>query len=206
MHRTLLAVFIATGLMVVASTMAAGAAPAGGGCVEPVPQRNYGPDRVVYSMVMDLSGCDWWDGGEVVLEATLSRLDGQGETVANRFTTCGVRLDRPQSGPSSGESEAGGSDEVVRTPESMSGDDGGTARTWSGLCDVFADLDHPGIEAALYRGEITYPWAGTQRSVSFAALCGPAADCVDLPADPSPALSAGSDLYDQLIAGVGDDD
>ena len=75
MHRPLIAVFVATGLMVVASTMAAGAAPDGGGCVEPVPQRNYGPDRVIYAMVIDLGDCDWWDGGEVV---------ARGDTVAPR--------------------------------------------------------------------------------------------------------------------------
>jgi len=104
MHRTLIiAVFAATGLMVVVSTMAAGAAPEGDGCVEPIPQRSYGPDRVGYAMVMDLSGCDWWDGG--------------------------------------------------------------------------------------------------QRTVGFSALCGPAADCIDLPADPTPALGAASDLYDQIGGG-----
>ena len=112
-------------------------------------------------------------------------------------------LDRHLSEP-----EAAESAEAFRTPESTdgAGSEMRTARTWSGLCDVFADLDHPGVEAALYRGEITYPWAGTRRSVRFAAVCGPAAGCVDLPADPSPALSAGSDLYEQLVAGDGDAD
>ena len=204
MNRSLvIAVFVFTGLVVCVSTMAAGASAAGGGCVEPVAQRNYGPDRVTYALVMDLGGCDWWDGGQVVLEATLSRLDGGGETVASRFALCGAFPDRRLGGPDTADS-----DEVFRTPESTGGarSDGGPARAWSGLCDVFADLDHPGIEAALYRGEITYPWAGTRRSVRFAAVCGPAAGCVDLPADPSPALSAGSDLYDQLVAGDGDAD
>lgn len=193
MHRTLIfATVVATGLLVCVSTMAAGAA-AGAGCVEPVPQRNYGPDRAVYALVMDLGGCDWWDGGPIALEATLSRLDGSGETAATRIAVCGAfpRQTLTDPGDKSGTAPTSTNDAPTRT--------------WSGLCDVFADLDHPSIEAALYRGEITYPWDGAIRTAGFAAMCGPGGGCVDLPADPSPALSAGSDVYEQLIGGAADE-
>jgi hypothetical protein len=181
----------------------AGAAPAdtAPGCVEPKAERNYGAERVVYAMAMDLGGCDWWDGGQIVLEATLSRLDGQGETVAIRWALCGAL---PARAPS--DADRTGSDPVVRTPETAYGapSDAERARTRSGLCHVFADLDHPTFEAALYQGEISYPWADGTRTVGFSAQCGPPAGCVDLPADPSPALSAGGDLYDLVVGGDGD--
>jgi hypothetical protein len=74
----------------------------------------------------------------------------------------------------------------------------------SGSCQVATDLEHPAVEAALYRGQVTYPWTDGNRTVTFAALCGPGGGCVDLPADPSPALGVGSDLFEQLVGGDGD--
>jgi hypothetical protein len=54
-------------------------------------------------------------------------------------------------------------------------------------------IEHPPAEAAYYRGEVTFPWEGRQRTMSFTALCGQPAGCLDLPADVMPTLSSVGD-------------
>jgi hypothetical protein len=56
------------------------------------------------------------------------------------------------------------------------------------------DIEHPPIEAAYYRGEVSFPWDGGRRSLSFTALCGPPTGCLDLPVDPMPTLAPIGDV------------
>ena len=199
MNRTLiLAVLLTTGLMVCASTVAAGAAPEAGGCVEPVPQRSYESDRLVYSAAVDYTNCDWWPGDDILLEASLTRLDGQGEAGAAAFALCGKPMTEA---PTEATEDESAGNEAAAMPST---DPDVESAMRSGTCAVAADLEHPPTEAALYRGQVTYPWEGGNRTVTFAALCGPGGGCVDLPADPSPALAVGSDLYEQLVGGEDD--
>jgi hypothetical protein len=100
----------------------------------------------------------------------VDRFDPQGGSGANAFTMCGSTL----------------------------GGQPHTKRPGSGSCDVAVGLDHPAVEAAVYHGQITFPWQGGDRTVGFNALCSPGAGCADLPVD------AGSLLAP--LGGVGDGD
>jgi hypothetical protein len=51
-----------------------------------------------------------------------------------------------------------------------------------------------------YRGEVSFPWDGGRRTLSFTALCGQPAGCVDVPVDPMPTLAHIGGMA------VGDDD
>jgi hypothetical protein len=183
MTRTFVAaVLLAASPMLTAG--AAGAAPANQpkGCVEPVPQRSYDDSQLTYRLAVDFSGCDWWHGGPITLDAALSRLDGQGEVGSDSLAMCASPI-AAQPAPRNGETTfhaaaSGGAD-----------DRDGDASSLAGTCDVSVGLGHPAVEAALYRGQVTYPWEGGDRTVGFTALCGPQAGCVDLPADPTPVLA-----------------
>jgi hypothetical protein len=61
-------------------------------------------------------------------------------------------------------------------------------------------IDHPAVEVAYYRGEVSFPWDGGRRTLSFTALCGQPAGCVDVPVGPKPTLAPIGDMA------VGDDD
>lgn len=111
----------------------------------------YGPDDISYFVEIDLSGCDWWDGSPIRLDVTLARLDAEGEEVAEVVTLCGVGA--PAEEP-----------HLYRTTS----------------CESRVDLEHPGIEVARYRGEVTYPWRDGERSTGFTVICtAPALTCRD---------------------------
>jgi hypothetical protein len=144
--------------------------PGSAACTQPVPERRYTDDTLVYLLSVDLTDCDWWDGSRIQLEAGLERVDGTEGQGASSGALCGVDFAvRPDSGDGSS------------TPA--------TARPKSGTCDVQVAIDHPAVEAAYYRGEVSFPWAGGRRTLSFTALCGQATGCVDVPVDPMPTLA-----------------
>lgn len=55
-------------------------------------------------------------------------------------------------------------------------------------------MEHPPLETAYYRGEVTFPGKGGRRTLSFTAVCGQAAGCLDLPVDPMPTPAPIGDL------------
>jgi hypothetical protein len=171
---------------------AAGAGPADPtGCVEPVPQRSYDDSRLTYRLTVDYSGCGWWHGGPITLDAALSRLDGQGEVGSDSLAMCASPTAAHPT-----DDEGRSQPATFHRDRSDDGDTGGDASPGP-TCAVSVALEHPAVEGALYRGQVTYPWEGGGRTVHFAALCGPQAGCVDLPADPSPLLAP--------LAGLGGD-
>jgi hypothetical protein len=199
MKRTLVvAVLLATCPMLTAG--AAGAAPANEtkGCVEPVPQRSYDESQLTYRLAVDFSGCDWWHGGPITLDAALSRLDGQGEVGSDSLAMCASPLAAPPA-PQDRDTQDGQTRSATFQPAASgdADDRDRDASSLAGTCDVSVGLGHPAVEAALYRGQVTYPWEGGDRTVGFSALCGPQAGCVDLPADPTPVLAP--------LAGLGGD-
>lgn len=138
-------------------------------CEEPAPTRRYDARGMTYGLAVDYAGCWWWDGSPIQLEATLSRLDGTGEEGSTTVVLCG------------GVESAERSDEPAddQAPEVESGGYGRPARSvrpeWSrarsATCDVSTGLEHPAVEFARYRGEITYPWRNGPRTVNFVAFC-----------------------------------
>ena len=178
MKRTLVAVSLIAAATVGMSG-AGVAAESGAGCSEPEPKRTYAHDRIVYGLAVDLTDCDWWDGSPIQLEADLERLDGLEGYGAWSGTVCGVpaallsRNDEPAT-------------KQAALPR-------------SGVCEIQVSIKHPPFETAYYRGEVTFPARGGRRSLSFTALCGQPASCVELPVDPMPTLAPVGDLI------VGDD-
>jgi hypothetical protein len=144
--------------------------PVSTGCTQPVPERRYTDDTLIYLLSVDLTGCDWWDGSPIQLEAGLERVDGTEGDGAWSGALCGAVFAVP---PDTGDGSS--------TPP--------TARSKSGTCDVQVTIEHPAVEAAYYRGEVSFPWDGGRRTLTFTALCGQAAGCVDLPVDPMPTLA-----------------
>jgi hypothetical protein len=111
----------------------------------------YGPDDMSYFIEIDLSGCDWWDGSPIQLDVTLARLGAEGEEVADVVTLCGV---------------------------GARAEDAHRYRTTS--CETRVDLEHPGVELARYRGEVTYLWRDGEQSTGFTVFCtAPALQCHD---------------------------
>ena len=196
MKRTIAAVLLATSTLLADNAASAGSAATSGGCVEPVPQRNYQSGVLSYALEVDYTDCAWWHGKPIQLEASLSRLDGQGGTGAGSLAVCGPLISPAPSGE-----EQSGTVEAQSTSDST-GDRDVESASRNGTCSALVWIEHPPVEAALYQGQVTYPWEGGDRTVGFTALCGPTVGCVDLPADPSPALGAGSDVYDAI---AGDD-
>lgn len=148
---------------------------AGGGCNEPLPERTYTGEALVYRLVVDLTLCDWWDGSAIQLEVDLERLDGTGGHGAGSATICGVG---PTLRPDHGEERA------TEKP----------AKPKSGVCEVQVAIEHPPVEVAYYRGEVSFPWDGGRRTLSFIAVCGQPAGCLDLPVDPMPTLAPIGDV------------
>jgi hypothetical protein len=148
----------------------------GSGCSQPVPQRSYTDDQLVYSLAVDLTNCAWWDRSPIQLEADLDRTDGTEGHGAGSGTLCGVAFAiRPDNG---------------EQPPTE------TATPKSGICEVQVALEHPPVEAAYYRGEVSFPWDGGRRTLSFTAVCGPPPGCLDLPVDAMPALAPVGDMID----------
>lgn len=62
------------------------------GCARPRAVYDYDPRAMAYRMELDLSGCSWWRGGEIMLIASLTRSDGLSEGLqgkrARSFTVC----------------------------------------------------------------------------------------------------------------------
>jgi hypothetical protein len=113
-------------------------------CQEPIPVGNYDGSHMSYGLAVDYSSCSWWDGSAIRLDAELARLDAEGETVADVVTLCGV-------GP---------------------GLDYGEPRSrHNSTCEVGVELEHPPVEVARYRGEITFPWRDGPRTVGFTVYC-----------------------------------
>src|SRR5688572_1767910 len=84
------AALLALAPLVPLTAVPASASPAAGECVEPVPVRTYEPGGMSYQLEIDLGGCEWWDGGDIQLEAYLDRFDGtQGEGVGTA-AICGT--------------------------------------------------------------------------------------------------------------------
>ena len=144
---------------------------------QPVPQRSYTQGHLAYGVAVDLTNCDWWDRSPIQLEASLERIDGTQGHGAWSGTVCGVAFAiRPDDGQES-------ATETAATPT-------------SGICEVQVALEHPPVEAAHYRGEISFPWEGGRRTLSFTAVCGPPAGCVDVPVDVRPVLAPAGELID----------
>lgn len=141
----------------VASAAPVGQAVAQGSeCREPTAVRDYDGQSLTYKLAVDLSGCEWWDHSPIQLAAGLNRFDGAGEHGAMSFALCGGR--------------------IVTT------DDGETRREGNPTCEVDVTIEHPALDLAHYRGEVTYPWRGGDRTVTFDAVCaavGSLAGCRD---------------------------
>jgi hypothetical protein len=119
---------------------------AGSSCAAPVPTFSYGKGVLAYGVEVDYSGCAWWDGQMIELSAMVERLDLDGEGVAVSVL-CGAR-------------EVAYPD--VAAPVKMS-----VARS----CGVVAELDHPPVEVARYRGEVSWPWKGSTVTATFETVC-----------------------------------
>jgi hypothetical protein len=60
------------------------------------------------------------------------------------------------------------------------------------------------LDIADYKGSVTFPWEEGPHTVSFNAVCETATGCVDLPVDPTTALSPASDLWGAIGGDDGD--
>lgn len=112
-------------------------------CRHPELERLYDEESFFVRLVLDLSGCEWWDGSPIQLEATLMRHDGEDGYAATSFTVCGVSPTH----------------------------DGPRPRREADPCEVVVGFEHPPVERARYDGEVTYPWRGGERTLSFDATC-----------------------------------
>ena len=214
MQRALITALLplaATSLVVAGGVTTAGAGDTTGGCALPAAERSYTRDQLVYRLALDLTDCDWWDGSPVQLDATVERVDPTGGHGTGSFVMCAA-LTAP--GGATSDTERATSDENA----TVDADDGAdvndatpkpapnaeehppTTALRSGLCAVEVSVDHPSPEAAHYTGEITFPWQGERRTVSFNAFCGGAAGCVDLPVNPMASLAP----LGEAIVGIGD--
>ena len=196
MKRTLIAALVpllAAPVVIASGVTTAGAADSTGACALPTAERSYTHDQLVYRLALDLTGCGWWDGSPVRLDANLDRFDATESHGAGSFVMCSSLDAVPgQEGPDaapSGAAAATGSD---------NGPNPAPPALRSGACAVEISVDHPATEAARYKGDITFPWEDGTRTVSFNALCGPAAGCVDLPVDPTAVFAPAADLYDAI--------
>ena len=85
--------------LVVATALAAGtlfapAAPGPAGaassCEEPEPTLAYDEDSLDYGLALDLTGCEWWEGGQIELTATLTRFSLLDDAKTATQRLCGV--------------------------------------------------------------------------------------------------------------------
>lgn len=157
-----IAVVLALALTGAPAAMAAPVAKAaaqGSECREPMPVREYDGQSITYKLAIDLTGCEWWDHSPIQLVASLNRFDGAGEHGALSFAICGGRI--------------------------LTTDDGET-REVDPTCEVDVAIEHPPLDLAHYRGEVTYPWRGGDQTETFEAVCGgagPLATCRDTETD-----------------------
>jgi hypothetical protein len=142
---------------------------AGRPCAQPVPQRSYDAHALTYGLAVDLTNCAWWDGSPIELQASLERVDPAGGEAADSLALC-------------------------KAPITDTSDDTADPTPKSGACDVAVSVEHPAVEATHYHGEITFPWNGGKRTVTFNALCSPAGGCVDLPVNAAATLAPVGDL------------
>lgn len=183
MRPALVAAALAAGtLLAPATPLPAGAASP---CQEPEPTLEYDEDSLDYGLALDLTGCDWWEGGQIELTATLTRFSLLDDASTATQRLCGVaaapaRPVRDRSGGRGGRDTAPGGepqegDEEERDPR--------YERAGVAKCVIDAQLEHSQVETAMYSGEIAYPWEGGTRTVSFSALCtsGLGRHCTDLP-------------------------
>ena len=185
MKRMLVAIGLITAAPIGMPSVSIAAQSSGTACREPEPERSYADHQLVYRLAVDLTDCDWWDGSPIQLEADLERLTGLEGHGAWSGTICGV-----------------GSDLRSRNNERRT-KQATTPR--SGVCEIQVAMEHPAIETAYYRGEVTFPGTAGQRTLSFTALCGQPAGCLDLPADPMPTLAPiGNLVAGSLTGGCGD--
>lgn len=146
MKKLALALLTATLLGLPASPALAAEQPVD--CQEPIPVGSYDDAHMTYGVTVDFSECSWWDGSPIQLDATLSRLDAEGEEVANVVTRCGALAF------------------------------GDVSREELSTCEVDVELEHPPVEVARYRGEVTFPWRDGPRTIGFTAYCvSPGARC-----------------------------
>lgn len=102
-------------------------------CAEPVAAYRYEPEAFVYTLSIDLSGCAWWKGSSIVLQAAASRLDATGEEGSVAGVVC------------------------FRAAPS------GAPEPRATTCEVSASVARLPLEVARYRGLITYPWEDGER-------------------------------------------
>jgi hypothetical protein len=209
---TALLPLVVTSLVVAGGATTSGAADAttNGSCALPRAERSYTRDMLSYRLAVDLTDCDWWDATPVRLEAGIERVDPTQGKGASSFVLCGVgRVLSEDTPPSDSEGAAFSSASGSSEPDEKAA---GEAKNLpkaqeptpirSGACAVEVSIEHPSPEVAHYTGEITFPWQGARRTVSFNALCGGnAASCVDLPVDPTTTLAPLGDA----IAALGGD-
>ena len=196
---TALLPFATTSLMIVTGSTTSGATEteAASGCALPTAERAYTRDMLTYRLEMDLTNCDWWDGSPVQLDGTVERVDPtDGGHGVGSLVMCAALTPRHSTAPSAEEA-------TLSTPDGTDGGDPEKAEPAaplrSGLCAIEIAVEHPSPEAAHYTGEITFPWQGGRRAVSFNALCGGnAAGCVDLPIDPMTSLAPLGDAIDGI--------
>lgn len=116
-------------------------------CLEPVPTFAYDESVLAYGIEVDLAGCDWWDGTEIELSVDIERFTGLEDEGTNVAVLCGGM--------------------VITYPE-----DGGPVETpVADSCGVIAEMEHPSVEVARYRGQVTYPWEGGTVTAGFDAVC-----------------------------------
>jgi len=172
---------IAAGTLFAPVPLPAGAAPASS-CEEPEPTRSYDKDSLDYGLALDLSGCDWWEGGQIELTASLTRFSllDDATTVTNRL--CGVAAAAPVRERSGGR---GGRDADAEDPDEGDEEESDPRyeRARVAKCVIDAQLEHGSVEAARYSGEIAYPWEDGTSTVGFSVLCtsGLGRRCTDLP-------------------------
>ncbi len=193
--------------LVVATALAAGTlfaptaplpAGAASSCQEPEATLAYDEDSLDYGLALDLSGCDWWEGGQIELTATLTRFSllDDATTVTQRL--CGVptapaRPTRDRSGGRGGRdaapedpAEEAPADEPEAEPDEGDDEERDTRyeRARTAKCVIDAQLEHSSVEAAMYSGEIAYPWEDDTSTVGFSVLCTASPlgrRCTDLP-------------------------
>ncbi len=176
MKRVLVALILISAATVGMSSASIAGESTATGCTEPRPERTYAADHLVYRLAVDLTNCEWWDGSPIQLEAELERLDGTAGHGAWSGTVCGI------------------DNSAMRTTTDASGTNEQPAKPLPGGCEIQVTMEHPSFETAYYRGEITFPGADGRRSLSFTAVCGQPAGCVDLPVDPIPMFAPIGDL------------
>lgn len=112
-------------------------------CRPPQLERLYDEQGFSLRLALDLSGCDWWDGYPVQLEALLMRHQGDDGYGAGSVVVCGVS-------PTDGRPRR---------------------RQETEPCEIDVAIGHPAVEVARYHGEVRYPWRDGEQLISFDTTC-----------------------------------